>query len=169
LHRAAAMKHLFISTLLFATSAVAAMSPTDHHLMVKLGQGNTSEVDLAKIVEPKATNTEVNEFAQRMISDHSKAFEKLERIAGAEHVKLEGGMDAEHKEFAAKLAERKIGSSYDRTYMEEMVTDHRKDREDVKKALKEIKDPELKAWAEDALKTIDEHLRMAEKIEQKLR
>jgi putative membrane protein len=164
-----AMKILTIASLLFAVSAFAAVSRTEEHLMVKLGQGNTSEVDLAKIVEPKATNAEVKAFAQRMISDHGAGFEKLEKFAHAEHVKLEGGMDAEHKEFAAKLAKEKLGKPYDRTYMEEMVKDHKSDRAEVEKALKEIKNPELKKWAEEQLKTIDEHLKMSEEIEKKLR
>ena len=56
-----------------------------------------------------------------------------------------------------------------------MISDHRalvrdrKDREDVRKALDEIRDPELKAWAQDELRTVEEHLRMAEEIDQKLR
>ena len=163
------MKLLSIASLLFAVSAFAAVSPTEQHLMVKLGQGNTSEVDLAKVVEPKATNVEVKDFAKRMISDHGAAFEKLEKFAHAQHVKVKGGMDAEHKKFEAKLAKEKLGKAYDRTYMEEMVKDHKSDREDIEKALKEIKNPELKQWAEDGLKTVEEHLRIAEALEKKLR
>lgn len=100
------MKKLAITLLLAALPAVAAVNSTDRHLMVKLGRGDTSEIDLARRVEPKATHADVKAFAQRMVSDHGRSFEKLERLARAEKVHLEGGMDAEHKQFAAKLAKR---------------------------------------------------------------
>jgi putative membrane protein len=163
------MKLLSIASLLFAVSAFGALHSNDRHLMVKLGRGDTSEVGLARIVEPKATDHEVREFAHRMISDHSAAFDQLREIARHEHVRLEGGMDAEHQRFAAKLRRKRLGAPYDRTYIEEMVQDHRKDRQDVREALREIRNPDLKAWAENELKTIEEHLHMAQEIERRMR
>ena len=137
--------------------------------MDKLGQGESSEVDLAKIVEPKATATDVKEFARRMIDDHGRGYEKLEAIGKSEKVSVKGGMDAEHKKFAATLAKEKLGEPYDRTYMAEMVKDHEKDASDIRKAIKKIKNAEFKSWAEDALKTVEAHLAMAKEIRAKLK
>lgn len=50
-----------------------------------------------------------------------------------------------------------------------MVKDHLKDRADVRKAIREIRDPELKAWAKDELATVEEHLRLAEDLQKKYR
>ncbi len=79
------MKHLSILflALTIAIPAAAALNSKDRKTMTKLGQGDTSEVDLAKLVVPKATNEEVKDFAQRMITDHSKAFDKLDELAKA--------------------------------------------------------------------------------------
>ena len=167
------MKHLWIVSLSLSLSlaltAAASVNRSDRNTMIKLGQGDTSEVDLAKIVEPKATNADVKAFAKRMIDEHTKAFDELERIAKAEKVTLKGGMDSEHKKFASELAKKKLGAEYDRTYVEQMVKDHTKDRSAVEKALKTIKNDELKRWAENELKTIEEHLKLVEEVRGKLK
>ena len=137
--------------------------------MIKLGQGESSEVVLARIVEPKATASDVKEFAHRMIDDHSRGWDKLEAIAKHEGVTLVGGMDAEHREFEAKLAKERTGEPYDRTYIDEMVMDHQKDAADLRDAIKEIDEPQFKAWAEEALKTVEAHLAMAKEIRAKMR
>ncbi|HSP33657.1 MAG TPA: DUF4142 domain-containing protein [Thermoanaerobaculia bacterium] len=160
---------VFLLATAFALTASAAVNSKDRKTMEKLGQGESSEVDLAKIVEPKATSADVKEFARRMISDHGKAFDKLERLAKEEKVSLKSGMDKEHKKFAATLAKEKLGAAYDRTYMAEMVKDHRKDKSDIDKAIKQTKNAELKAWEREALETVTGHLKMAEEIRAKLK
>jgi putative membrane protein len=164
------MKRLIcICTVLIATSLFAKTNSEEKELMVKLGQGNASEVDLARIVEPKATNPDVKAFARQMIADHGKAFEQLEGMAREENVTLKSGMDAEHVKFASTLAARKIGATYDRTYVDEMVKDHESDKKDAEEALRKIKDPDLKRWTEAQLVTIEHHLKMAEDLRDKLK
>ena len=160
---------IFVFTLAFAVSASAALSSTDRKTMLKLGQGDSSEVDLAKLVVPKATNEEVKDFAQRMISDHGKSFDRLDEIARAEKVTLKGGMDAEHKKFAKQLSKKKLGAAYDRTYMKQMVEDHKKDKSGLEKAIRKTKNLELKAWEGKELDTVKEHLKMAEDIRAQLK
>lgn len=152
-----------------AAAASAKLGSSDRKLMEKLGQGDSSEVELAKIVKPNTEHAGVKDFAQKMIDDHSKAFSELDKIADAEKAPLKSGMDAEHKKFAAKLAKEKHGLPYDRTYIDEMVKDHKKDKSDVEKAIKEIKDPTLKHWAENELKTVEEHLKLAEELHAKVK
>ena len=159
----------FLVFLVVPVTAFAKLDSSDRKLVEKLGQGDSSEVDLAKAVEPHATNPEVKAFARRMVNDHTKAFNDLDRIADAEKAPMKSGMDAEHKEFAAKLSKEKHGLAYDRTYIEEMVKDHKKDKADVEKAIKEIHDPALKRWAENELKTVEAHLKLAEEILPKLK
>ncbi len=50
-----------------------------------------------------------------------------------------------------------------------MIKDHKNDRSDVEKAIKQTKNLELKAWEGKELDTIDEHLKLAEEIRAKLK
>ena len=61
------------------------------------------------------------------------------------------------------------GAAYDRTYIEQMVKDHEKDRSDVEKAIKATKNIELKAFEGKELDTIKAHLKLAEEIRAKLK
>jgi putative membrane protein len=46
-----------------------------------------------------------------------------------------------------------------------MVKDHKKDVKEFQTASKDLKDPELKAWAQKTLPILQEHLQMAEQME----
>ena len=48
------------------------------------GLGGMKEIQLGHLAEQKSTNTEVMAFAKRMVRDHSKLNEKLEKIAEQE-------------------------------------------------------------------------------------
>ena len=163
------MKHLWIGSLLFSFSLFAAAGSSDQKLMVKFGQGDASEVELAKIVASNATTAEAMDFANLMIADHSRAFDRLQKIASAENVTLSRGMDDEHQKFAAKLAKTKLGRAYDRTYIGEMVKDHVKDTNEVKKSLSKISNPDFRNWAQDELQTVQKHLKLARQARARLR
>ena len=164
------MKPLRAALLLFAAaSAFADVNGTDRKLMVKLGQGDASEFELANKVLPHASSARVRDFANLMITDHRRAFEDLERIARSNGVTLTRAMDDEHKAFEATLARRRAGAAYDRTYMDEMVKDHEKDTRDVEKAIRLIHDPALAGWARNELQIIQKHLRLARMVRSKLR
>lgn len=165
------MKHLcgVVLLLLVAVSASAAVTDAERKLMVKFGQGDASEVELAKAVQPKASTAAVGDFATRMVLNHTKAFDALQQIAKAEGVTLTKEMDKDHKKFAAQLAKTKHGAAYDRTYAAQMVKDHRKDTADVKKAIAKITNPEFAAWARNELTTVEHHLQMAQQLERQLR
>ena len=48
-----------------------------------------------------------------------------------------------------------------------MVKDHRTDVKEFQDAANDVKDPELKAFAQKTLPTLQEHLRMAQQLPQR--
>jgi putative membrane protein len=171
-NRPGLMKALCAALLLFAFAAASAfgdVNGTERKLMVKLGQGDASEFELANKVMPHASSARVRDFANLMITDHQRAFDDLERIAKANGVTLTREMDDEHKSFEATLARRRSGVAYDRTYMDEMVKDHENDTREVQKAIRRIHDPALALWAHNELKIIQKHLRLARVVRSRLR
>ncbi len=173
MHSLQRMRHAVFAVaallLMISATAFAKLNSTDRQLMEKLGQGDSSEVDLAKLVKQHAEHPRVIDFAQKMIDDHGTSFKELDRIADSEKAPLKGGMDAEHKEFAAKLARTKHGLAYDRRYIDDMIKDHENDARDVRKALRKITDPELKRWTENELKTVEQHLKLAREVRAELK
>lgn len=57
------------------------------------------------------------------------------------------------------------GVKFDHEYMEHMVDDHEKDVGEFEDAAKNAKDPDIKAFAQKTLPTLQEHLRMAKETQ----
>jgi putative membrane protein len=64
-----------------------------------------------------------------------------------------------------KSLEKATGADFDREYVEHMVKDHRKDVKEFEEAAKSLSDPDLRAFAQKTLPTLQEHVRMVEQLE----
>jgi putative membrane protein len=133
-------------------SSVAA---TDKTFMRKAARGGTMEVAMGKLAEQKAQSEDVKSFGKRMVSDHSKANDELKSIAGKKGVKL-----------PTKKPTPKWAS--DKAYMNLMVKDHEKDLAEFQQAAKTASDPDVKKFAEDTSKMVQEHLDLAKETRKKL-
>ena len=57
------------------------------------------------------------------------------------------------------------GTDFDKSYASAMVKNHKKDVKDFKNAAQNLKDPDLKAFAQNTVPTLEEHLRLAREME----
>jgi putative membrane protein len=139
---------------------------SDNEFIMKAASSGMTEVALAKIAEAKATNPDVKRFAQRLVTDHTKANEELARIVKEMKGKLPEKPSPEHE----KILKHFQGEvkNLDREYIKHMVDSHTKSVELFTKASKECKNDQLRAFAERTLPTIKEHLEMATKLHEKL-
>src|SRR5205085_5702830 len=102
----------------------------------------------------------VRDFAQRMITDHSKANDELKQIIANKGAVLP--TETSHKENSeVDKLEKLSGREFDKEYMALMVKDHKKDVKEFDDAAKDVTDPELKAFAQKTLSVIRDHLRTA--------
>ncbi len=69
-------------------------------------------------------------------------------------------LDPKHKATKDKLA-KLSGHDFDRAYMRDMTSDHDHDVSMFKKQAAKTQDPELKAWIEKTLPTLEEHQQLA--------
>jgi putative membrane protein len=139
------------------------MNVEDTHFMKKAAEGNTAEVELGKLAEEKASNQQVKQFGERMVNDHSKANEELQKIAESKGVTLPNTPSAKDKADETRLS-KLSGERFDRAYMAEMRKDHTKDVSEFRMESKSAHDPQLKQFAEQTLPTLESHLKEADSI-----
>ena len=120
-----------------------------------------AEVELGKLGVEKASRDEVKKFAQRMADDHSKANDELKSLAEKKAITLPTSVDAKHKATQDRLA-KLSGAAFDRAYMQDMVSGHRKAVAAFRTESKSGKDADVKAWAAKTLPTLEEHLKQAQ-------
>ena len=136
----------------------------DTDFAVKAADGGMLEVQLAELALTKASSPKVKEFAQTMITDHSKANEELKSLAQSKNISLPTSLSEENQKDYNDLAE-KSGAEFDKAYCEFMVKDHKDDLEKFKKAADDAEDPDLKTWAAGKVPVLEHHLSMAEGME----
>ena len=139
---------------------VTSSGSEDIEFVLDAAQGGLAEVELGKLAAQRAQNDDVKKFAQRMVDDHSKANEQLQKIADSKSIKLPTEVDSKDKALMQRL-EKLNGAAFDRTYMNAMVNDHAKDVTEFKREANAGRDPQVKSFAESTLPTLEEHLQQA--------
>jgi putative membrane protein len=151
-------------------TAPAAMAPglskpttlaaVDKKFIENAAQGGMAEVKLGQLAAQKASDPQVKQFAEKMVADHSKANDKLKKIASDKGVILPADTTTAEKREYDKLS-KMTGAAFDREYMKHALTDHKKDASEFKSATRLVRDPDLKQFATETLPTVEEHLALA--------
>jgi putative membrane protein len=138
------------------TGEGSSLSTKDKTFMKKAAKGGMMEVTMGQVAEQKAQSEDVKSFGKRMVTDHSKANDELKSIASKK------GVELPTKEQSGKWTS-------DKAHMDMMVKDHEKDLAEFKEEANSGSDPDLKKFADDTAKMIQEHLDLAKETQGKLK
>ena len=138
------------------TARRSSLSAKDKTFMKKAAKGGMMEVAMGKVAEQNAQSDDVKSFGKRMVTDHSKANDELKSIASKK------GGQLPTKEHSGKWTS-------DKAYMDMMVEDHEKDLAEFKEEASTGSDPDVKKFADDTAKMVQEHLDLAKEIQGKLK
>jgi putative membrane protein len=139
-------------------------SEKDFKFVTDAARGGMSEVQLGELAKQRGESQAVRTFGERMATDHKKANDELKDLAAKKGAILPTSMA--HKETSTfERLQKATGKEFDKVYAADMVKDHKKDVKEFQKAAKDSEDPDLKAFAQKTLPTLQEHLRMAQDME----
>jgi len=144
------------------------LSERDYRFVKEATRGGMSEVELGQLAKEKGKSDSVRNFGDRMVRDHQKANDELKSIATSKGATVPANLTRTEKSTMDKL-QNASGPEFDRQYAATMVEDHRTDIKEFKDAAEDLKDPDLKAFAQKTIPTLEEHLRMAEDMERNVR
>lgn len=133
----------------------------DQQFMMKAAQGGMAEVKLGQLAKDHASSQAVKDFGQTMVDDHTKAGDELKTLASQKNVTLPTSLSSEDQATLDRLSQLN-GAAFDKAYMDDMVSDHRKDISEFQTEAASGTDPDVKAWASKTLPTLQHHLQMAQ-------
>jgi len=121
-----------------------------------------AEVESAKLALEKSTSTDVQAFAQKMITDHSAANMELAGIASRKNLEVadEAELTTKAKKF---VLEQRDGQSFDEAYAKNQVEAHEDTIELFQRAAVSD-DAEIAAFAKQMLPKLQHHLKMAKEL-----
>src|SRR5262249_4809633 len=139
-------------------------SASDYRFLENAARGGMEEVELGQLAQQKGSSQAVRTFGQRMVTDHTKLNNELKQIAAQKGAMIPTAL-SHHENSTVQHLEKATGANFDKDYAKAMVKDHKADVKEFQDAAKKLDDPDLKAFAQEAVPTLQEHLGMAENME----
>ena len=133
----------------------------DTEFMAKAASGGMLEVELGKAVAAKATTQEAKQFANDMVTDHTKANAELQALAAQKNITLPTTLGTDHQKVYRDVTQE-AGVKMDQEYLKEMVKDHEEDVKEFTEASVKASDTAIKAFATRQVPILKHHLEMAQ-------
>lgn len=146
-----------------AKNATTRLSGKDALFVRKAAIGGIAEVKSAELAKSKASSAAVKAFAERMISDHTKANEELGALAKEKDIRVPTELDNEHQAKLDKLAALS-GDAFDKAYVKQQKTGHETMLRLLENEAKSGKDADLKSFAAKTKTVVEEHHAKAQKL-----
>jgi putative membrane protein len=148
--------------------AAQGVTSNEKTFMQKAAQSDETEISLAKLAFKQSTNAQIKQFAQMMITDHTKSTSLLKPIAAQDGVALPTSMGTAN-EAKYKALEKKSGEAFDKGYVDTMVSAHQSLLQEVQAEAGKAQDPKLKQFIATVEPVVSHHLQMAKQLQQGLK
>ena len=145
------------------TSTSLKLQRTDRNFITKAAAGGRAEVELGQLAQGKASSDAVKQFGQRMVEDHGAANQELMQLAENKGMQLDDKTPKPDR-LLTRLSKLQ-GPEFDREYVNAMVKDHKQDIAEFRRMHSGAVDPNLKAWVDKTLPTLEDHLKTIEGIQ----
>jgi putative membrane protein len=139
-----------------ASTGASSLSEKDKTFMKKAAKGGMMEVAMGQVAEQKGQSEDVKSFGKRMVTDHGKANDELKSIASK-------------KGFQLPSKGHSVKWTSDKAYIDMMVQDHEKDLAEFQEEASSGSDSDVKKFADDTAKMVQEHLDLAKETQGKLK
>jgi putative membrane protein len=144
------------------TDAAATAGATPATFVKTAAQDGMTEVALGKLALSRSSNNDVKQFAQKMVQDHGQADQQLASLAQSKGLTVPSTLDAKHAAMVKALG-AKSGAAFDSSYAEHMAKGHTK-AVALFQAASKSSDPDLAAFAQKTLPTLQEHKQLADNL-----
>lgn len=158
-----------------AESAPAAPAQvTDPQIAAIVVAANEVDIEAGELARERATNPQVRQFAERMVTDHTAANQQAQELAGRLGVTPEESPTSQQLRQGGQQNLERLrglsGAEFDRAYIEHEVAYHQQVLDAIDNTLiPNAQNPELRSLLEQTRPVIEAHLNQARQLEGTLR
>ncbi len=135
----------------------------DKMFVRKAAEGGMAEVQLGQLASQKASGTDVKDFGQKMVTDHTALNNDMKPIADSMGVMVPKHLNKKDQAEYNKL-NGMSGDDFDKEYLAYMVKDHQQDLRDFRGEAASTQDANLRAAVQKGQNVIHEHLMMVTRL-----
>jgi len=132
-------------------------SSSDDEFIKDQVAGNYNEIGLAKLASKKASAKELKQIADYLVSDHSKALDKLKKMATAKKLSVATAASDDANNTISSL-ENKTAGDFDKAWCETLIDKHKSTIDKYESAAKSVTDAQLKSFVKETLPKLRMHL-----------
>ena len=136
---------------------------SDQQFVDFAAQTDMTEAHLGQLAGDQAAGSNVKDYASMLVTDHTSDYKQLGTIAGKAGLNVPKGLDAAHDKMIAPFEKLK-GRAFDMRYEREMVAGHQQAIARYKQEAANGQNADLKAYANQALPTLQKHLDSAKDL-----
>lgn len=142
-----------------AADKVTAETITDDLFVTKATIGGMYEVQAGQLALQKSQTQNIRDIANKIVTDHTAANEKLKALANQKGMTLPTSLDAKHQAMYDKL-NGLDGTAFDSEFTTQQIAAHQKAVALFQAQAAGGKDADLKKFASDTVTTLQGHLDM---------
>jgi putative membrane protein len=146
-----------------AVPARADLSNADRSFIEQAASSGTAAVQTAQLAQQRASSSQVKQFANRIIADHTQANVELLQIAQDQNMTLPEQPSAKDASSYRRLVGLN-GTAFDQAYAQAEVSDHQQNIALFRKEAQSGQDPALKSFAQKTLPLLVQHLQLAQSL-----
>ncbi|MDZ4077396.1 MULTISPECIES: DUF4142 domain-containing protein [Hydrocarboniphaga] len=139
----------------------AMLSNSDKAFFENAASAGMFEIQASKLAQTKASDAQVKSYAEKMVSDHTEAAAKLEKLAAAKKVTLPTSLSKHHQMMLDRLNKDSAGADFDAAYKRQMIVSHKEAVSLFDQESKKGQDADVKAFAAETLPKLQNHGGMA--------
>lgn len=139
---------------------------TDRRFIEETAASSLFELQAAQLATTKAMDPAVKDYATMMADYHGVANRELTQLASSLGLELPPSPSRAMRRELEQLG-KKTGADFDQEFVRKVgIREHEKDIRRFQEASKEVKEPQLKAWIDKNLPSLQQHLAQAQKLPQ---
>jgi putative membrane protein len=143
------------------------VSAQDREFAVQATYSNLAEIALGQIALSETEDESVRQFAQMMVTDHTKAQDELRYLAESFNLEIPDTLNREQQVLYEEL-EQLQGYSLDSAYISSQVAAHQEAQQVFQKEVDQGENPDIVKYASSNLPLITAHLTQAMELKEEL-
>lgn len=146
-----------------ATAQAVKTTAADTDFVRRASSASLTEIALGKLAADQASSDDVKKFAERMVTDHTKANEALGKLAGSKGVQIAVAPEPAQQQEIDRI-KGLDGAKFDRAYSDAMIRDHKMATGLYELEAEKGADVEIRDYARGVLPTLKEHEKLAQSL-----
>ncbi len=141
-----------------------ALDSSDQKFIDMAAQTDMTEAHFGQMAQNQGETQGVKDYGQMLVTDHTNDYQQLSMTASKAGGTVPKGIDGAHDRMITPF-DRMKGAAFDRRFIHEMIAGHEQAIAAYKREANDGQNSDVKAYANQAIPTLEKHLQNARDLE----